>query len=110
LTELVEQPSLLDLILLHLSAADEGAGTYLRFHQARELELGVGAAPRIRIDRQINRELPHGGQTVTWRDGFGGNGGLHLVDDLAVEGNAALEVEFDIDGHSLLQCPSLLMS
>ncbi len=110
LTELIENPPPLDVIWLHLSVADEGAGTHLGFYQARELEFGIGAADRVRVDGQINRELPHGRQTVAGRQAFGGNGSLHLVDDLAVEGNTALEIEFDFDGHSLLQCSSLLMS
>ena len=55
------------------------------------------------VDGQIDRQLADRGQAIAWADMAGGDGTLHLVDDLAVEGHPALEVELDPDRHRCLR-------
>jgi hypothetical protein len=109
LTEVVEDSPPLDVIPFHRTTTDKGAGAHLGFYQAGELELGVGPADRVGVDGEVDRELPDRGEALAWRDRFGGDRGLHLIDDLAVEGHAALDVELDFECHALLQCSSVLV-
>ncbi len=78
---------------------DERAGAHVGLHEAGELELGVGAAHRVGVDGEVDRELAHRRQAVAGPDRARGDGALHLVDDLPVDRHAALQVDRDREGH-----------
>ena len=102
LADLVEHPAALDLVELHLPVADERSGAHVGLHEAGELELVLGAAHRVGVDGEVDRELAHGGEAVARAQRARGDGALHLVDDLPVEGNAALQIDGDRESHWFL--------
>ena len=71
LAELVEDAAALHIVPLDRLLADKGPRTHLSFDETGELELGVGAADRIGVDGEIDRELANCGQPVAGRDGPG---------------------------------------
>ena len=56
----------------------------MRFQQASQFKLPVGAHHRIGIDLQVDCQLPYRGQLVAWGQGAGSDSAAHLVDQLAV--------------------------
>ena len=64
---------------------------------SRISKLAVRAHHRVRIDREIHRELSHGGQLIAGVEAAGRYAAQHLVDDLAVGRNAAARVQRELN-------------
>ena len=65
----------------------------MSFDHAAEFELAVCPQDRIRIDGQIDRQLPHGGKLIASGQRSRRKTGPDLVDDLAVDGNSAAQIQ-----------------
>src|SRR5581483_8012656 len=91
--DLVEQPLPLRVVALHLLCADECPRALLRFQHPANFQLAISAHHRVRINREIDRELPHGGKLVAGGQRAGSDAAHHQVDDLAVRRHAAVQVE-----------------
>ena len=76
---------------------DERAGALLRLDDAADLHLPVRLRDRVQVHRQIDRELPDGGQLRPPRQAAVRDRQQHLIDDLAVEGDAG-RVEAEREG------------
>ena len=72
---------------------DEGSGALLGVEDAAQLHLAVGAGDGVGIDGEIDSDAAYGGELVAGAQGGGGDCGLDLVDELAVDGHAGVEVE-----------------
>ena len=93
---LVELTFALGGFLFGLLVADECSGALVGFEHASEFELAVGAHHGVGIDRQIDGELAHGGKLVAGGEGTGGNATADLIDQLAVDRDAAVQVEREL--------------
>ena len=78
--------------------ADERPGSLVSFELPGEFEFLVRPDDGIRINRKIDGKLADSGELVSHDEGSGCNRATDLVDDLAVDGNAALEVEVEAEG------------
>ena len=94
---LVKLTFTLGRLLLRLLVADKGPGALMGFEQSPEFQLAIGAHYRVGIDGQIDRELANRGKLIAGGERTGGNSGPHLVDQLAVNGNAGVEVEYEFE-------------
>ena len=72
---------------------DEGSGSLLRVENAAQLHFAVGAGDSVGIDGEVDGDSADGGELVAGAENTGGNGGLDLVDQLAVDGHAGVGVE-----------------
>ena len=85
------------------SLRDEGAGPLLRIDHASDFELAIGSEHSIRVDGQIDGDLPDGRQLRSGRQLPRSNPALNLVDELAIDGDAAVlvepECELERSGH-----------
>ena len=79
--------------VLDLVAGDEGPGALLGVEDATQLHLAVGAGDGVGVDGEIDGDTADGGELVSGAQGGGGDGGLDLVDELAVDGHAGVGVE-----------------
>jgi hypothetical protein len=59
----------------------------------REFEFAVRPDHCIRVNREVDRQLPDGWQLVPGANRPGGARGMHLIDDLAINRKAALQIE-----------------
>jgi len=73
----------------------EGPGTLLGVHDAPELHLPVSPDDGVGVDFQVHGELPNGGQPVPGSQVAPSDGEVHRLDDLPVQGNAALRIDGD---------------
>ena len=65
---------------------------------AADLELAVRADDGVRVDGEIDGELPDRGQLVAGASGARRDGAEDLVDDLAVRGDTAGQVPMEVRG------------
>ena len=72
---------------------DEGAGSLLGVEDAADLHFAIGAGDGVGIDGEIDSDAAYGGELVAGAQDGGGDCGLDLVDELAVDGHAGVEVE-----------------
>ena len=82
---------------LDLLSADERARALVRLEQAAQLEFAVCADDGVGIDGQVYSKLPHGRQLISGIEGAGCHGAAHLVDDLAVDRDATVEIEVEAE-------------
>src|SRR5580698_4464553 len=87
----------------------------MSFEQATEFELAVGPHDGVGIDFEIDGELANGGKLVACRQRAGGDAAADLVDQLAVNGDAAVQVDGEpwrrgsvVPSHAY-QCTTLLV-
>ena len=97
---LAELPLAFGLAVSTFLFADERAGALLGFEHAADFQLAIGAHHGVGIDGQVHRHLAHGGQLVAGSQRAGGHAAAHLVDDLAVDGHAAVQVQAEVEGLS----------
>ena len=79
--------------ILHLPVSDECPRPLLGVEESADLHLAVGPGYGVGIDRKIDGHLPHRGQLIARRKRTGGNRSLYLVNELPVDGNAAVYVQ-----------------
>ena len=79
--------------VLDLVVGDERAGSLLGVEDAAQLHLAIGAGDSVGIDGQIDGDPADGGELVAGAQRGGGDGGLDLVDELAIDGHAGVDVE-----------------
>src|SRR5829696_530933 len=93
LKEFVQDPA--PLALRHLDALprDEGARALPLVDDALDLQIEVGARHRVRVDRQLDRELADGRQRVLRLEPPHRHGRLDLPGDLQVNRQAARRVD-----------------
>ena len=70
----------------------------MSFEQAVVLEFAVGADDGVGIDFEVDSELADRGQLVTSGKVSGCDGSADLVNNLAVDGHAAVHVEVEAEG------------
>ena len=102
-------------IFLQLDVGDESAGALMGFEQAAEFELAIGAHDGVGIDFEIDGELADGGELIAGGQRAGGDAAADLVDQLAVDGDAAVQVDGEaglrgsvVPSHAC-QCTTLLV-
>ncbi len=78
---------------LDFLVGDKCSGALLGFEDAANLHLAVGALDGVGVDGEVDGDLAHGGQLLAGLERAGGDSGLHLVDELAIYGHAAVRVE-----------------
>ena len=87
----------------------------MSFEQAAEFEFAVGAHHGIGINGEIDGELADGGKLIASGERSGGDSAAHLVDELAVDGDAAVEVDREawrrgsVGSSHVCQCTTLLV-
>jgi hypothetical protein len=77
--------------------ADERAGALVSLKQASQLELAVRADNGVGIDGKVYGKLAHGGQLISGSECAGCHGAAHLIDDLAIDRDATVEVEVEAE-------------
>ena len=77
--------------------ADKRTGSLVGFERAAEFQFAVGAHNGVWIDGQIDRKLPHSRKLIAGGQRSGRDAGPHLVDDLAVDGNSAAQVQPELE-------------
>ena len=80
----------------------EAATSRLRLDDPFRLELPVGLSDRVAVDAKVLRQRADGGERITRPQQSRGGGGLHLVDQLKVDGLGRLEV--DLEQHVTAYC------
>ena len=93
-----------DGITFHLLVADEGSCPLLRFKHASNFEFTISPDDRVRINRQIDRQLTNGGKLIASGESRRSNAANHLVDDLAVDRDAAVQVQAELKRLSWSRC------
>ena len=89
--------------LLDLAAGDESARALLRVDDAADLHLAIGAQDGVGIDGEVDGHLADGGELVADCKSAGGDASLHLIDDLAEDGHAAVGIEAEGEGFGLFR-------
>ena len=92
--------------------ADESSRALVSFEHAAEFEFAVGAHDGIGIDCEIDGELAHRGQLVAGGERAGSDAAADLIDELAVDRYAAVQVEREAEARAcwdlLPMCVSVL--
>jgi hypothetical protein len=101
--ELRERAVTLGFGLLDLAACNEGTRALLRVDDTADLHFAIGAQDGVGIDGEIDGYLADGGQLVAACQRAGGDAGLHLVDDLAEDGDTAVGVETEGESFGLFR-------
>ena len=84
-----------------LLIADESSGALMSFEQASEFELAVGSHDRVGIDGEIDGELTNGRELIAGSQRSGGDAGAYLIDELAVDGDASVQIKREAEGCAL---------
>src|SRR6516164_590453 len=88
------QPALpLDLVAFYLLPADEGTGPLLSLQHTADFQLAISAHNRIRIDGEVHRQLAHSRKLIARLQHSRSHAAGDLVDNLAVDRHAALDVQ-----------------
>jgi hypothetical protein len=77
---------------------NKGAGSLVGFQQATKFQLSIRTSNRVRVDRQVDRELAYCRELITDTERSRSDGTPHLVDELAVDRNPTLEVKPEAKG------------
>ena len=80
-------------IFFQFFIGDECARPLMGFEQAAEFQFAVSPHYRIGIDGEIDRELAHRRQLIAGVQRTGGDATARLVDQLSVDGDAAVQVD-----------------
>ena len=64
---------------------------------APDFELAISAHDGIGVDGEVDGDLANGGELVTQAQNAGGDASLHLIDKLAVDGNAGVKIEVKVE-------------
>lgn len=67
------------------------------FQQTSEFEFAISAHDRVGIDGQIDRQLADGRQLISGVQRAGGDATADLIDELTINGNAAVKVDRELD-------------
>src|SRR5215831_4033408 len=86
------------------SMADERPRALLGLEHSSNFEFAISPNDRIRVDRQIHRQLAYGGKLIATLQGAGRHAANHLVHDLAVDRNAAPQVQPELERLSFVFC------
>ena len=65
----------------------------MRFEQAAEFQFAIGAHDGVGIDLEVDGQLTDGGKLIAGGERSGGDSTAHLVDELAVDRYAAVQVD-----------------
>jgi hypothetical protein len=84
--------------LFQLFVRDEGSCALMGFEQAAEFEFAIRAHDGVGIDGEVDGELADGGELIAFVERSGGYGRADLVDELAVDGDAGVQVEGELEG------------
>ena len=79
---------------LGLLVRHERAGSLLRRQHSADFQFPISPNHRIRINREIDRELAHRGELIARPQTAGRDAAEHLVDNLPVDRHAAAQVNF----------------
>ena len=90
---LAELTFALDGLLLRFLVADESPCALMSFEQAPEFQFAVGAHHGVGIDGEIDGELADSGKLIPSRQGARGDTRPHLIDELAINGDASMKIE-----------------
>lgn len=83
---------------MKLLVADEGSGALVSFEKPVILEFAVSANDGVRVDLQVDGELPNRGQLIAASEVADGDRSADLIYDLPVYGHAAVHVEVEAEG------------
>ncbi len=89
---------MLDRIAVDSLLSNKGAGALLGVENAADFHFAIGTHHGVGIDLEIDGNLSDRGELIARDQEARGNGGLDLVDELAVEGNATLHIEAESKG------------
>ena len=92
-SDLAELAIALGRLAFEFLVADECSRTLMGFEQAREFEFAVSPHHGVGIDGEIDGELAHGRELISSIQRAGGDAAPHLVDQLAVNRDAAVQVD-----------------
>ena len=90
---LTELPFAFDGIFFQLLLGDECSRALVGFEKPPEFQFAIGAHHSIGINGQIDGQLANGGQLIARSKGSRSNSAAHLIDDLAVDRHAAVQIE-----------------
>jgi hypothetical protein len=90
---LAELTFTLGRFFLWLLVADESSCSLMRFEQTSEFQLAVSAHHRVGVDGEIDGKLADGGKLIAGGERSGCDSGAHLIDELAVNGDASVKVQ-----------------
>src|SRR5271157_2696620 len=92
----------LDRSLFHFLVRDEGPRALMSFEQTAQLQFAIGPHHRIGIDGNVHGQLSHRGQLLARQQRAGSDPGPHLIDELAVDWDAGMEVERELERPGVL--------
>jgi len=85
-------------LLFQLLVRNKRSRALMGFEQATKLQLAVSAHDGVGIDGQIDGKLADGGKLIPGVQRPGSDAGMGLIDDLAVDRNAAVKIEGELEG------------
>lgn len=96
--DLIQLALPLDVVALHFLRADERSRSLMGFDNTEDFQFPVGADNGVGVDGEIDGGLANGGQLVAGMEGIESDAVSNLLDKLAVDGDAASEVEPEGEG------------
>jgi hypothetical protein len=93
-----QQAAAFDFALLHFALRDKGAGALLRLEHSPNFELTIGAHHGIGVDGEVYGHLADGRDLIAHGQLARRHTAEDLIDDLAIDGNTAMEVEAEGEG------------
>ena len=90
---LIEPPAALGVIPLDFQMAYKSTGALVGLDDASNLKLPIAANNCVRVHGEVDGELAYGGKLVAALERSGRDTAGDLIDDLAVDRDAAMEVE-----------------
>src|SRR5437762_3171661 len=79
-------------IFFQLLVRNESSGALMGLEQAAEFEFAISSHDGVGIDLKVDGELANGGKLVSGGERSGGDTTAHLIDELAVDWDAAVQV------------------
>src|SRR5579871_527106 len=92
--------------LFDLFVADKGPGALVCLQHAAEFELAISPHHGIRIDGEIDRELPDSRQLISGGQCARSDSCAHLIDQLAIDRDPGMQVERESEGRTGLSAVS----
>src|SRR5580704_5874269 len=91
--QLLQAAGVLDRVPFDSFVGNESARTLLRIEDASNFHFAIGTRHGVGVDLQVDGYLADGWQLIPGNQDSRSLSGLHLIDELAIERNAAVHVQ-----------------
>jgi hypothetical protein len=95
--QLSELALALGIFSFHFFLRDERSCALVSFEKSSQFEFAVGAHDGVGIDGEVDRHLTDRGELISGSERTQSHTAAHLIDDLTVDGNAGVQVQFELE-------------